>query len=144
MASERTEEPTPKRLEEARRRGEVAFSRDATSAAAMTAAIVVLVLQGPASTARLLAYWKGAFAAVSAPDGGAAAALVTGLGVMARALAAPLAAAALVALGVGLLQTRGLLALRRAEARSGAPVAGGGAGARVRRCRRRCRSARDC
>ena len=30
MASERTEEPTPKRLEEARRRGEVAFSRDAT------------------------------------------------------------------------------------------------------------------
>ena len=65
MASERTEEPTPKRLEEARRRGEVAFSRDATSAAAMTAAIVVLVMQGPASTARLLAYWKGAFAAAA-------------------------------------------------------------------------------
>jgi flagellar biosynthesis protein FlhB len=110
MASERTEEPTPKRLEEARRRGEVAFSRDATSAAAMTAAIVVLVVQGPTATARLLAYWKGAFAAAGAPDGGAAAALMTGLGVMARVLAMPLAAAALVALGVGLLQTRGLLA----------------------------------
>ena len=74
------------------------------------ATIVVLVMQGPASTARLLAYWKGAFAAVSAPDGGASAALMTGLGVMARVLAAPLVAAALVALGVGLLQTRGLLA----------------------------------
>jgi flagellar biosynthesis protein FlhB len=111
MASERTEEPTPKRLEEARRRGEVAVSRDATSAAAMTAAIVVLVVQGPTSTARLLAYWKGAFAAANASDGGAAAALLTGVGVMARVLAMPLAAAALVALGVGLMQTRGLLAL---------------------------------
>jgi flagellar biosynthesis protein FlhB len=110
MASERTEEPTPKRLEEARRRGEVAFSRDATSAAAMTAAIVVLVVQGPTSTARLLAYWKAAFAATSAPDGAAGAALLTGVGVMARVLAMPLAAAALVALGVGLIQTRGLLA----------------------------------
>ena len=49
MAAERTEEPTPKRLEEARRRGEVAVSRDATSAAAMTAAIVALVVQGLAA-----------------------------------------------------------------------------------------------
>ena len=52
MAAERTEEPTPKRLEDARGRGEVAVSRDATSAAAMTAAIVALVLQGPVLTAR--------------------------------------------------------------------------------------------
>ena len=110
MAAERTEEPTPKRLEEARRRGEVAVSRDATSAAAMTAAIVALVLQGPATTARLVAYWKGAFAAAPA-GGGASPALAAGLEVMARALAVPLAAAALVALGAGLLQTRGLLAL---------------------------------
>ena len=110
MADERTEEPTPKRLEDARRRGEVAFSRDATSAAAMTAAIVALVLQGPTATARLLAYWKDALAA--APAGGSASsALAAGLGVMARALAVPLAAAALVAVGAGLLQTRGLLAL---------------------------------
>ncbi|HEY7371325.1 MAG TPA: EscU/YscU/HrcU family type III secretion system export apparatus switch protein [Polyangia bacterium] len=112
MAGERTEEPTPKRLEDARRRGEVAVSRDATSAAAMTAAIVALVLQGPALTARLLGYWKAAFAgaAAAAPGGSATAALAAGLGVMARALAVPLAAAALVALGAGLLQTRGLLA----------------------------------
>src|SRR5262252_3286047 len=110
MAAERTEEPTPKRLEDARRRGEVAVSRDATSAAAMTAAIVALVLQGPVLTARLLAYWKAAFA--GAPVAGdASSALVAGVGVLARALAVPLAAAAMVALGAGLLQTRGLLAL---------------------------------
>src|SRR5215470_17287539 len=106
MAAERTEEPTPKRLEDARRRGEVAVSRDATSAAAMTAAIVALVVHGPETTARLLAYWKAAFAA--APAGGSASsALMTGAGILARALAVPLGAAALVALGVGMLQTRG-------------------------------------
>jgi len=118
MAAERTEEPTPKRLEDARRRGEVAVSRDATSAAAMTAAIVTLVLQGPALTARLLAYWKATFAGAavagdptSGASFGASSALVAGVGVLAHALAVPLAAATLVALGAGLLQTRGLLAL---------------------------------
>jgi flagellar biosynthesis protein FlhB len=111
VASERTEEPTPKRLEEARRRGEVAVSRDATSAAAMTAAIVVLIAQGPALTARLLVYWKSAFVSAATADASASSALATGLEVMARVLAVPLAAAALVALGAGLLQTRGLLAL---------------------------------
>ena len=109
MASERTEEPTPKRLEEARRRGEVAVSRDALSAAAVTAAIAVLVMQGPTLTARLLTYWKGAFA-VAAAGGEATPALAAGLAVMARALAVPLAAAGLAALGTGFLQTRGLLA----------------------------------
>src|SRR4051794_29940040 len=103
MSAERTEEPTPKRLEDARRRGEVAVSRDAASAAAMTAAIVALALQGPTLTARLVAYWKGSLAAAAvAADGSASSALLAGVGVMARALAVPLAAAALVALGVGL------------------------------------------
>src|SRR5215510_13993486 len=110
MAAERTEEPTPKRLEEARRRGEVAVSRDATSAAAMTAAIVALVLQGPALTARLLAYWKAAFAGAAAGGSSMSVALAAGVGALARALAVPLVSAALVALGVGMLQTRGLLA----------------------------------
>jgi len=109
-SGEPTEEPTPKRLEEARGRGEVAASRDLTSAAAMTAAIVALIVGGPQTTARLLAYWRSALAA--APAGGApASALGAGLGAMARALAPPLVAAATMALGVGLLQTRGLVAL---------------------------------
>lgn len=110
MAAERTEEPTPRRLEDARRRGEVAVSRDATSAVAMTAAIVAIVAHGPAATARLLAYFEAALAG-AATGGGASAALATGAGVLARALAVPLGAAGLAALGAGLLQTRGLLAV---------------------------------
>jgi type III secretion protein U len=109
-SGEPTEEPTPKRLEEARGRGEVAVSRDLTSAAAMTAAIAALILGGPQMTARLLATWRASLAA--APAGGApSAALADGLVAMAHALAAPLGAAATLALAVGLLQTRGLVAL---------------------------------
>jgi type III secretion protein U len=109
-SGEPTEEPTQKRLDEARGRGQVATSRDLTSAAAMTAALVALVAGGAESMARLLVYWKEALAA--APAGGSpAGALLAGAGVLARVLALPLAAAAAVALGVGMLQTRGLLAL---------------------------------
>ncbi|HVV49455.1 MAG TPA: EscU/YscU/HrcU family type III secretion system export apparatus switch protein, partial [Polyangia bacterium] len=68
-SGEPTEEPTQKRLEEARGRGEVAYSRDLVSAAAMTAALVALIAGGPESLARLLGYWKEALAA--APAGGA-------------------------------------------------------------------------
>ena len=124
---EPTEEPTPKRLEEARRRGEVAFSRDSTSAAAMTAAIVVLVVQRAELDGAPAGVLDGrARGGRRAPVAAPAAALLAGLGVMARVLAVPLAAAALVALGVGLLQTRGLLALGAMQARSGrlSPAAG--------------------
>jgi type III secretion protein U len=109
-SGEPTEEPTSKRLEEARGRGQVAHSRDLTSAAAMTAALVVLVAAGPETLARLVAYWKGALAA--APAGGAPSdALLAGAGVLARALALPLGAAAALAFAAGALQTRGLVAL---------------------------------
>jgi flagellar biosynthesis protein FlhB len=109
-SGEPTEEPTPKRLEEARRRGEVAQSRDLSSSAAMTAAIVALAATGPALTARLIAFHRAALAA--APGGGAPGpALAAGLDVFWRGLALPLAAAMLAAAGAGLLQTRGLFAV---------------------------------
>jgi flagellar biosynthesis protein FlhB len=76
----------------------------------MTAAIAALILGGPQTTARLLAYWRASLAAAPAA-GSPAGALADGLGAMARALAAPLGAAAGLALAVGLLQTRGLVAL---------------------------------
>jgi len=110
MADERSFDPTPRRVEEARRRGEVAFSRDLTSAAAMAAAIVALVMQGPALTARLFGYFREAFAAAPAA-GDATPALAAGVEVLARCLAAPLLAALVLALAAGALQTRGLLAL---------------------------------
>ena len=123
MADERSFDPTPRRLEEARRRGEVAFSRDLTSAAAMAAAIVALVMQGPALTARLFGYFREAFAAAPA-SGNATAALATGVGVLARALAAPLLAALVLALAAGALQTGGLLAFVRADLARLSPAAG--------------------
>jgi type III secretion protein U len=109
-SGEPTLEPTPKRLEEARRRGEVAQSRDLTSAAAMTAAIVALAAAGPALVARLVALYRGALGA--APSGGAPGpALAAGLEVFSRGLALPLAAATVAAAAAGLLQTRGLVAV---------------------------------
>ncbi|HLK93002.1 MAG TPA: EscU/YscU/HrcU family type III secretion system export apparatus switch protein [Polyangia bacterium] len=109
-SGEPTEEPTHKRLDEARGRGQVAVSRDLVSAAAMTAALATLTAVGPASLARLVAYWKLALTAAPG-DEAPGPALLAGAAVLARLLAPPLAAAAAAALGVGLLQTRGLVAL---------------------------------
>ena len=104
-------DPTPRRLAAARRRGEVAQSRDLVSAVALLAAVVTLVVQGPASAARLTAYMRAALAAAPAESAGVGPALAAGLAVTVRVLAAPLAAAALSALVVGLVQTGGLVAL---------------------------------
>jgi flagellar biosynthesis protein FlhB len=53
-SSERTERPTPRRLREARRRGQVALSRDLAAAAALAAAVAALAVDFPrvASLAR--------------------------------------------------------------------------------------------
>ena len=58
-----TEAPTPRRLAEARRRGEVAVSRDLVSAGATAAALGTLLVAGEAATARLLAYFREALSA---------------------------------------------------------------------------------
>ena len=131
-SGEPTEEPTQKRLEEARGRGEVAQSRDLVSAAAMTAALLALVAGGPESVARLVAYWRGALAA--APAGGAPAdALLAGTGVLARALALPLAAAAAARAGVGDAADARAGGAGGGQARPRPPLAGRGAQAGVRR-----------
>ena len=114
QAGEPTEEPTARRRDEARRRGDVAVSRDLVSAAAMTAAIGALVVQGPALAARLVAYFRGALV-TAVPEQSPSAALLSGLHAMAGALAAPVGAALFVALVAGFLQTRGLLAFEAAR-----------------------------
>ena len=107
---EPTEQPTARRLDQARRRGEVAYSRDMVSAAATAAALAALAAGGPGLAARMVALFRASLSA--APAGGPPGpALMAGLGAIARALAAPLLAAATAALGVGLLQTRGLIAV---------------------------------
>ena len=103
-----TEEPTPRRLADARRWGQVAHSRELDGAAAFAAAFMVTAATGGAILTGLVVYMAGAFAgAASAPPPAAVA--HGAFSAFARALGWPLGAAFAAALGVGFLQTRGLL-----------------------------------
>ncbi len=109
-AREPTEAPTTRRLADARRRGEVAVSRDLVSAAAMAAALGTLLVGGGAQMGRLLVYLRGGLSAAARGQATAASALATGLAALVHALAAPLLAGFGAAVLIGLVQTRGLLA----------------------------------
>ena len=103
-----TEEPTPRRLAEARRRGDVAFTRELASSAALAAAVVVLAWDAPALVARAAGALRVSLAeAVS--GGGAAAALERAGSLALRLLGPTLAAVLLAGLAVGFAQTRGLV-----------------------------------
>jgi type III secretion protein U len=103
-----TEEPTPRRVAEARRRGEVAFSRELTSAAGLVAALAVLTWDAPALLARFVATLRASLARAVA--GGAASGGLEEAGRLAlRATGPVLAATVLAAVAVGLAQTRGLV-----------------------------------
>ncbi|HEY2899352.1 MAG TPA: EscU/YscU/HrcU family type III secretion system export apparatus switch protein [Polyangia bacterium] len=123
---EPTEEPTPQRLAEARRRGELAVSRPLIGAAGAAAAALTLALVGPS-------LWRGALrfcatqwaqaVSVSGPSAPAGA-LRAGLTAGAWALAPILGAAIVGALGVGLWQTRAVIVSPRLDW----PGAGNGRG----------------
>jgi type III secretion protein U len=106
-ADDATEDPTPKRLADARRRGDVPFSRELSSAVAFTAAAVVVTWGAPALVARWLAYARAALLAAVA-DGTAASSWISAARSIAFGMAAPaLGAALLAAVVVGVAQTRG-------------------------------------
>ncbi len=112
MSGNRSEMPTPRRLREARRRGEAPVSRDLTGAACLLAGLAA-ASSGAASLARLLA---GAVATslseAVAPTGREPwPALMRALALLARTLTPIAGAGALGALATGLLQTRGLFSL---------------------------------
>ncbi|BDG04358.1 EscU/YscU/HrcU family type III secretion system export apparatus switch protein [Anaeromyxobacter oryzae] len=69
MSGNRTEEPTPRRLREARRRGDVGGSRELTGAAALAGGLLALAAAGPAIASGLAARLRGALA--GAVSGGA-------------------------------------------------------------------------
>jgi flagellar biosynthesis protein FlhB len=103
-----TEDPTPRRLDEARRRGEVAFSRELSSSAGLLAAVAVMAWDAPTLVARAVAVMRTSLgAAVS--GGGVSAALELAGALALRMLAPALGAVLLVGLAVGLAQTRGLV-----------------------------------
>jgi flagellar biosynthesis protein FlhB len=107
---ERTEEPTPRRLEQARRRGQVASSRDLTTAMGYAAAFVVLAIAAPTAVARLSIYFAHALAAAGR-GGGTMPALGLAVDQAGALLAWPLAATTAVALLAGALQAGGVLSL---------------------------------
>ncbi|HEX4404931.1 MAG TPA: EscU/YscU/HrcU family type III secretion system export apparatus switch protein [Polyangia bacterium] len=103
-----TEEPTPRRLAEARRRGQVAVSRELSSAAALVAVVAVLSVEAPTSAARFVAALHaplGAAVAGGAPSQALGAAASLAFGVLAPALLSLV----VVTVVVGLAQTRGLV-----------------------------------
>ena len=70
--SEKTEEATPKRLREARNKGQVARSRDASSAAILLGATAILAIDGPRILERGAALLRGSLELISHPTDPAA------------------------------------------------------------------------
>jgi type III secretion protein U len=70
MSGHRTEQPTPRRLREARRRGEVARSADLSASAALASGLAGLSVFGPGMVRALAHALRGALAAATdlAPD----------------------------------------------------------------------------
>jgi len=115
---EPTEQPTARRLLQARQRGQVAYSRELSSAIALLAVIAVVSWGAPAAVARLLSLFRSTFAAsLKAPPG--LAVLRHAVDVAWAGALLPLAVALGVTVLLGALQTRGLWAWRAVAADAG-------------------------
>jgi flagellar biosynthetic protein FlhB len=102
---QRVHPPTPRRVEEFRKRGEIALSRDLTSALALGAGAVALALGAPGAAAQITNFTVGALRSLEHGSAVAPRAIVSLAGEVIVACAAPVAVAATVAVGVaGLLQ----------------------------------------
>lgn len=109
----RTEEPTPRRLREARRKGQVARSRDLTAAVSLWLVLAALALAVAPAVPLLLQATRHALAAAGAAHDTAGETGVVSWAGLALHLAAPvLLAAALAALAAGIVQVGGLFALQ--------------------------------
>jgi type III secretion protein U len=110
MSDNRTEDPTPGRLRELRRRGDVPYSARAVSTAALFGALIGLLTTAPTSARTLAALTSRSL------DGTITEPLVV-LGIAVRVLLAvagpPVVCAAMAAIIVGLAQTGGLFAVAR-------------------------------
>ncbi|MFL5261384.1 MAG: EscU/YscU/HrcU family type III secretion system export apparatus switch protein [Anaeromyxobacteraceae bacterium] len=111
MSGARTEAPTPRRLREARRRGEVATSRELTGAFAVLAGVAAMTLCGRGIAASLAAAMRHDLAAAVGAGADPWPAVVGALALLARTALPPLAAAAVGAAAAGALQTGGLFTL---------------------------------
>jgi flagellar biosynthetic protein FlhB len=113
MSGQRTEPATPRRRQEARRRGQVARSVDLSQGAALVAAVAVGSLAVPAGFNELAAFTRRV---LLHPDAGQLAQLVPHGVRAAVAVAGPVLGAALVAgVAVGFAQTGGLFTAKPLE-----------------------------
>lgn len=110
MSGASTEEPTPRRLAEARRRGEVACSRELSGAVALAAGLLALAAGGASLLGSLAGLVRGGLLLALDPGQSPAGALLAAAAHVARLSALPLLVAAAAGTAAGLLQTRGLVA----------------------------------
>ena len=124
---EPTEQPTARRLSQARLRGQVAHSRELSSALALLAVIAVVSWGAPMALARLLSLFRATFSA-SLRQPLASDVLARAADVASTVALLPLLAALLVTVVAGALQTRGLWAWQAVAPDAGrlSPVAGMG------------------
>jgi flagellar biosynthesis protein FlhB len=96
---DRTEQPTPRRLREARKRGEVARSRELSGAAALAGGLAAIAGLGPVTASLLAGHLRRSLAAAIAGDAEPLAAVRESLWALA-AVTLPICGAALVAGGI--------------------------------------------
>jgi type III secretion protein U len=110
VSGERTEAPSPRRLREARRKGQVAVSAELTGAAALLGGAGALALAGPGLLAGLARALRGAIEGAVLAPATPGAALAGAAAALLEAVLLPCAGALGAALLVGLLQTGFLFA----------------------------------
>jgi flagellar biosynthesis protein FlhB len=109
-AAARREEPTPRRLAEARRQGQVPVSSELTGWVALAVVFALLVFAAGGGVGQLVVYVRAALAAAPRA-GGAAPALAAGARQALALLALPLGLAFVVTVVAGMAQTGGLMTL---------------------------------
>lgn len=105
MSDEKTEEPTAKKLREARKRGEVWKSRQLTTAGMLLAMAAVLWATGESALARLETSWGLAIAGIDGGAAGAIRALTASASIMLSIVLPILVVAVVVAVLTQVLQT---------------------------------------
>jgi type III secretion protein U len=105
VSGSRTEQPTAKRLREARRRGDVAQSRELTGAAALAGGLLALAATGGSAARELASLLRSQLATAASEFADPAAVLHAGLLAVGRLSLPPAAAALAAAALAGALQT---------------------------------------
>jgi flagellar biosynthetic protein FlhB len=109
-SGEKTEEPSDKKIQDARKKGQVANSKDMTAGGVFIAVFVALSLSAGSWIATLIAYFRTSMLTAHQP-GPVTAHLARGLQTMTGVIAAPLLAAVVAAIALGFMQTGGLFAV---------------------------------